>query len=150
MSQRIYVDENGEVFDSGHEYPDPKPLAASVGFTRPPSIQEMVQRLVRQEFSRQAEAGGLETFEEADDFVVGDDFDPTSPWELNFDQQTVKIPQKTVKPGMTQEEPAKGGGRRSITNGAGDPPRPSSPGTLAQYTFLMCTVLTDRNISARS
>lgn len=33
----------------------------------------------------EVEAQGQETFDEADDFDIGDDFDPTSPYESDFD-----------------------------------------------------------------
>lgn len=38
--------------------------------------------------SRLAEEAHMETFEEADDFEVGDDYDPQSPYELDEDQQS--------------------------------------------------------------
>lgn len=69
----------------GFEVPDPMPAAAPAGFKRPETLAEQVQRLVRGAISRQAEAQGVETFEEADDFDVGDDFDPTTPYETMFD-----------------------------------------------------------------
>lgn len=72
---------------NGHEIPDPTPVAVPVGWSAPESLVDQVRRLVRQEFSQQARATGHETFEEADDFDVDDDFDPSSPWELNFDQE---------------------------------------------------------------
>lgn len=73
--------------ENGHEVLDPTPVAIPVGFRRPPSLQEMIRQYVRRELSQQAAAEGHETFEEADDFDVGDDYDPRSPWELDFDQE---------------------------------------------------------------
>lgn len=35
--------------------------------------------------SQIAEQNGYETIDEADDFDVGDDIDPTSPWELEYE-----------------------------------------------------------------
>lgn len=65
---------------------DPTPLAIPVGMKKPESIAEMVQRLVRSaEMRRYAESQGAETFEEAEDFDVGDDMDPSAPYELEFD-----------------------------------------------------------------
>lgn len=70
----------------GHEIPDPKPVALPSGFKRPETLAEQVQRLVRTHISRQAEAEGMETFDEANDFDISDDpVDPSTPFEPFFD-----------------------------------------------------------------
>lgn len=70
----------------GREIPDPTPLAPSVGFIQQPSMIDNIRNMIRSERLRQeAEAAGYETPEEADDFDVGDDYDPTSPYEHDFD-----------------------------------------------------------------
>ncbi len=72
--------------DQGHEVPSDVPMAIPVGFKIPETLNEQVARLVRHH--RFAEALGQpddETFEEADDFDVGEDFDPSSPYEQVFD-----------------------------------------------------------------
>lgn len=71
----------------GYEIPDKTPVAASVDLQRPPTIQEQIARFVRHELSRQAAAKGHETFQEADDFEVGEDFEPSSVHELSPDQE---------------------------------------------------------------
>lgn len=71
--------------ENGWEIPDPNPVAIPAGFKRPETLAEQVQRLVRTSISRQAEAEGYETWEEANDFDVDDDFDPTTPYEEFFD-----------------------------------------------------------------
>lgn len=72
--------------DRGEEIPDPRPAAIDTGLKKPPTLQETIRRLVRDEsFKAALDAGGMETFEEADDFDVGDDFDPASPYEEDFD-----------------------------------------------------------------
>lgn len=72
--------------EKGHEIPDPRPVAVPARFLRPPSRFDEMRALLnaaRQDaLSRQ-----LETPEEADDFDVGEDYDPTSPWELTADQE---------------------------------------------------------------
>lgn len=46
--------------------------------------------MVRSErLAAEAAAAGYESFEEADDFEVGDDFDPSSPYETDFDPTPV-------------------------------------------------------------
>lgn len=57
----------------GREIPDPTPVEMPVGFRHPPSLNDEIQRLIRNELSQAAAAQGAETFEEADDFDVDDD-----------------------------------------------------------------------------
>lgn len=74
--------------EKGQEVLDPTPLSIPFGFERPATLEERIMRLMRSEFDRrQAVASAdddIETPEEADDFDVGDDFDPSSPYENEF------------------------------------------------------------------
>lgn len=70
--------------DQGSEVLDSKPMEIPVGFSRPPSLQEQVQRMIRNEYSQQAHARGEETFEESEDFGEEDRDDMSSPYELQF------------------------------------------------------------------
>jgi len=102
----------------GRELPDTTPVARPAGFRPPPTLTEQIRRMVRGELSQQAAAAGQETFEEADDFDVDDDPpDPTTPWELTFDQQsqprTVQtmqeekpVPEVAKKPSENEAAPA--------------------------------------------
>lgn len=68
---------------------DSKPMALPVNYKRPPTLAEQVARLVRSEQLKQAaQNAGNETFEESDDFDIGDDFDPSSPYEEQFETNT--------------------------------------------------------------
>lgn len=79
--------------ERGHEVPDPNPLTLPVGFKRPESLVDQIKRFVRRELSEVADAQNHETFDEADDFLIeDDDYDPSSPWELNFDQESEERP----------------------------------------------------------
>lgn len=70
----------------GRELMDPTPIAPPIGYKKSPSIAEQIRNMVRSERLRQeAESQGYESFEEADDFEVGDDFDPKSPYEEVFE-----------------------------------------------------------------
>lgn len=69
----------------GKEYPNPIPMEAPLGFIEQKPLHEQIRDMVKNELSRQAEAEGFETMEEADDFDVDDDFDPTTPFELPFE-----------------------------------------------------------------
>lgn len=59
----------------GRELPDATPVELPVGFVRPPTLQEEIMRLIRNEMSQQAAEQGYETFEEADDFDEDVDWD---------------------------------------------------------------------------
>lgn len=60
----------------GKEYLDPTPLSVPAGFKRPESIHEMIKRYIRTEqFREKAEAAGVDTEAEANDFEVEDEED---------------------------------------------------------------------------
>lgn len=71
----------------GQEIPDPTPIEVPIGFNRPPTIQEQIAKYV-QSANLLAQQTGYESFEEAEDFDVGDDLDPSTPYELDFDHTT--------------------------------------------------------------
>lgn len=76
----------------GAEVLDPTPMAPPLGYNPQPSIFDQVRMMILSDKLRQAaEESGMETFEEADDFEVGDDFDPHSPWENDFDPPIKEI-----------------------------------------------------------
>lgn len=66
---------------------DPVPIAPPIGYVKAPSMVEIVRDMVRGERLRQeALAAGAETFEESEDFDVGDeDVHASSPFENEFD-----------------------------------------------------------------
>lgn len=86
-SPRIRVRARYDRIDElGREIPDPVPMAPPVGYQRQPSLTERIRDMVRSEHLRIAALeAGQETFEEADDFEVGDDLDPSTPYEEVFD-----------------------------------------------------------------
>lgn len=72
--------------DKGREILDSTPMQPPVGYKRQPSLAETIREMVRSErLAQELAASGHETFEEADDFDVDDEYDPTSPWEEHFD-----------------------------------------------------------------
>lgn len=80
----------GRLDNLGREIVDGRPMAPPLGYKKTPSIADQVREMVRSENLRLAAiASGQETFEEADDFDVDDDVDPTSPWEEYFDPGSV-------------------------------------------------------------
>lgn len=68
----------------GKEIFDPTPVAAPIGWKKPKSMQELMAKYMR-DASEYAQRSGLETFEEAEDFEVGEEDDFETPWELEFD-----------------------------------------------------------------
>lgn len=86
--------------EKGHEIPDSTPMALPVGFKRPESLQDQIRRLIRSErLAMEASSLGRETFEEADDFDVGDDYDPTSPYEEVFEpREAPEVLEKLARP----------------------------------------------------
>lgn len=82
---------------AGREIPDPTIVPPPLGYKKQPTMAEYIRNMIRGEKLRQeAEAAGAETFEEADDFEVGDDYDPQSPYEGNFDPIDVQALQAEV------------------------------------------------------
>lgn len=72
----------------GREIPDPTPMAPPVGFRPAPSLSDQIREMVRSErLAREVAESGHESFEEADDFDVGDDYEPNTPFEEHFDPQ---------------------------------------------------------------
>lgn len=75
-----HYDENGE------ELVDNTPIEPPIGFVEQPPLHELIRQMVRNEQIRQAINSEAESFEEADDFDVGDDDPfPNSPYEEIFD-----------------------------------------------------------------
>lgn len=74
-----------------YEVPDPVPMSPPVGYRAQPSMADVVREMVRGELMRRAaDEAGVESFEDADDFDVDDDYDPSSPWEQDFDLTPVE------------------------------------------------------------
>lgn len=70
----------------GREMPSPLPVAPPIGYKKSPSLAEQIRQMVLSErLKQEALSAGAETFEEADDFDVEDDYDPSSPYEVDFD-----------------------------------------------------------------
>lgn len=72
--------------ERGHEVLDDTPVAIPMRAIRRPSTLDEIRQYIGI-VNREAEQQGQESFEEADDFDVGDDYDPHSPWELQQDQE---------------------------------------------------------------
>jgi len=129
--EKIIQNPDGEVISfldvDGYENPDPTPIAPPVGFKPAPSLAEQIRAMVRSErLAREAAESGFETFEESDDFEVGDDYDPSTPYEEIFDTSTVAEmaaaraaaatpPQPSPAPSAPATEPAPAGDKTTPT-----------------------------------
>lgn len=76
----------------GRELPDPRPLAPALGTKAQMPIRDYIRSLVHSEaLQRELDAQGAETFEEADDFEVGDDYFPDSQYENELDPPIAEL-----------------------------------------------------------
>lgn len=107
----------------GRELPDPVPVAPPVGYTAPPSLADMIRRMVQNEFfNRAVEQEGFDTFEEGEDFEVEDDpLDPHTAYEAVFD-----VPAKA--PPAVPGEGATNGATNVPSPNASPPVNPGGPG----------------------
>lgn len=108
------------------EYPDSTPMEPPVGYEAQPSMFEVLRAQAR----AQAQADMLyeESFEEADDFVIGDDFDPSTPYEEffigsigSFDTRFSDV----VKDLNDRLQKAKAEAQKKTTTGQDSPPSPT-------------------------
>lgn len=91
----------------GEELVDGRSMEPPLGFEPSESLAEMINRAVRNHAVQQAIAdSGGETFEESEDFNVGDDFDPTSPYEAYFEPITEAEFDRLTQAGYEFREPA--------------------------------------------
>lgn len=68
--------------ENGGEVLDPTPMQPPLGYKKTPSLAEQIQQQVRIALLKRLEDEQLEeTEDEADDFEVGDDFEPLSQYE---------------------------------------------------------------------
>lgn len=79
---------NERLTKDGREILDPTPINIPVGYRQPETLEQKIARMVAIErLSQESAANGGETFEESLDFDVGDDIDPTTPWEVLADRE---------------------------------------------------------------
>jgi len=92
--------------EDGKEIPDPRPMEISPRMERPLTLQEQIDRVLRQRVSREAANQGHETFEEANDFDVEEIFDSPSfmsNYEIVEDEIPIMEPEN-LKPDTEEDE----------------------------------------------
>lgn len=72
--------------DRGAEELDPTPIAINLPHVTI-TVMDDVRQFIRRELSQASVADGGESWEEANDFDVGDDYDVASAWEYEADQE---------------------------------------------------------------
>jgi len=107
--------------ENGEEIMDPTPVASAMKFKQRSQFSD-IRRYIANELSRQAAENDQETLQEADDFNVGDDFDPTSPYEEQFDPESG---QSTFEAPFIQEKPVS----QDESGNQADPPVDKTPST---------------------
>jgi len=81
-------------------------------------LMDKIRKMVHDaQIQRDLEKAGAETFDEANDFAVGDDYDPSSPWEQYYEPTSLEsfIAEKEQ---ALKAEPA----REPPSGGAAQPP----------------------------
>lgn len=93
--------------DAGRFIPDSVPVAPPIGYKRQPSMVEIVRDMVRSEhLADAARRSGMETFEESEDFDVGDDPDDLrSGFENDFDPPIEEVKEEVAKSRKKPEDP---------------------------------------------
>lgn len=107
--------------EAGSEILDSTPMEPPLGYVAQPSMFDVMRKMISDR-ERELSAAGFETPEEADDFDVDDDFDPSSPYEHDFDPPAdlSALPSEVppVASGTPPEPPA---------DGPATPPAPAAP-----------------------
>lgn len=141
MADQTIVDPTtGEIvpkYKDGLEQMDPNPIAETLKFKREPSYFEQMRAQIRQELSRAAEDQGFETFDEANDFAIGEDYEPLSAYEAEYGpdglDQFERLEQALIDtPLLDAPQTGAGGAAKRSQKGAeppAEPPAEQNPGS---------------------
>lgn len=111
----------GRPMEGSQYFPDPTPVAPPIGYKKQPSMVDIIREQIRLA-GEASKSQGFETFEEADDFDVDDDYDPRSPYELIVEQARPDGPVTRPDPGP-EPQPAP----PAPPNPPGAAPAPEAP-----------------------
>jgi len=120
-----YKSNMGRLDERGRELLDGRPMEPPVGYNPQPSLMDRIRKMVTDaQIQRDLAKAGAETFDEANDFDVGDDFDPSSPWEQYYEPTPFEAFIKEQEQAQKAEPP-----REPPSGGAAQPPaeRPAEP-----------------------
>lgn len=115
---KSYKSNLGRLDERGRELLDGRPMEPPVGYNPQPSLMEKIRKMVYDaQIQRDLEKAGAETFDEANDFDVGDDYDPSSPWEQYYEPTPFEAFIKDKEAALKAEPP-----REPSSGGAAQPP----------------------------
>lgn len=103
---------------TGEEIPDPTPMAPPIGWRKEKSMVEIIREQIRSaQLAAEAEAAGMETFEESDDFDVPDELEPFSAYEMEEVFEPVR-PAEPLRAAPKADEPPPAPGPAEPPTGA--------------------------------
>lgn len=115
--------------ENGHEVLDQSPVAIPVRFQRVESMTQEIARLVNSHLSILAYDQGYETFDEADDFDVGDEEELRSNYEID-DEDVFYVHRNDATAGGTPTNPGSTEPNPNAIQQPGQNP-PQSGGTIS-------------------
>lgn len=109
VTQELYDElvmlENAVLDENGKERLNPRPKTIPSDLQKPLNLEQRIRKLMRAELSRQAEAQGHESWEEANDFDVSEENDaPDSRYTLMDDEILTPVSPPPQNGGETAAE----------------------------------------------
>lgn len=118
--------------EGGYETLDDTPVSLPVRLMRGENIASEVQRLVQAQLSMLASNAGYESWEESNDFEVGDDWEPESQYEVNdFSEEAFHYDRETYYRDKREQQQRGAGATQTPQGGTGNP-NSGTPGGVQQ------------------
>lgn len=125
VEPKSYKSNMGRLDERGRELLDGRPMEPPVGYNPQPSLMEKIRKMVYDaQIQRDLAKAGVETFDEANDFDVGDDYDPTSPWEQYYEPTPFErfiAEKEAAQKAEPPREPPSGGAAQPPAEGTPEP-----------------------------
>lgn len=125
VEPKSYKSNMGRLDERGRELLDGRPMEPPVGYNPQPSLMEKIRKMVHDaQIQRDLAKAGVETFDEANDFDVGDDYDPTSPWEQFYEPTSFErfiAEKEAAEKAEPPREPPSGGAAQPPAEGTKEP-----------------------------
>ncbi|UOF79229.1 hypothetical protein [Microviridae sp.] len=125
VEPKSYKSNTGRLDERGRELLDGRPMEPPVGYNPQPSLMEKIRKMVHDaQVQRDLAKAGVETFDEANDFDVGDDYDPTSPWEQYYEPTPFErfiADKEAAQKAEPPREPPSGGAAQPPAEGTPEP-----------------------------
>jgi len=123
VEAKSYKSNMGRLDEKGREILDGRPMEPPVGYNPQPSLMDKIRKMVHDaQIQRDLDKAGAETFDEANDFDVGDDYDPSSPWEQYYEPTPFESFIAEKEQALKAEPP-----REPPSGGAAQPPAEGTP-----------------------